>query len=225
MSVTSSKPDEPFDAIVAQLHSSDWLIRGVAIRKLVPYLDRALPCLPRLFEITFDELAPLRSDSTALIKRIGEGATPWLLKKLADGEAAARARAIELIASFHKGEFYRLIDQWLPERNTTLPNWAGSGAHVKTALTNALRDSDLNVRFAAASACEEFGWSLPDTVPVFIEALYSMNEHTQNLAALRLGRIGPMAVGGVEALRPLTQSANRYVRRAARNAIERICRT
>jgi hypothetical protein len=213
---------ESFESIVAQLHSPDWLVRGVAIRKVWLHPARAIEALPRLFELTFDEKAPLRSDSTAIIKRIGQSATPLLLAKTEDEDALIRARAIELIHWFHEVTSYRLIDQWLPERNSNLPDWAGCREAVMAAFVRALSDPDARVRFAAASACEELGWSLEETVPIFFEALGSEATFAQNMAALRLGRLGPMAKITCASLRRLADSPDRYVRRSSQVALQRI---
>jgi HEAT repeat protein len=116
----------------------------------------------------------------------------------------------------------RLVEQILHDRRDDLPDWGTDPEEIIQLFKTALDDESLDVRFHAASALEEFGRHTPETVPVFIEALRSGQQHQQNWSALHLGRIGPAAVAARDALRMAAESQCRYTALAAKNALKRI---
>jgi HEAT repeat protein len=187
--------EQPLKEILSELHSDDWLVRGIAVRKLFVFGDEATAALPRLLELTFDEKAPIQSDTCRLIKRLGASAVPFLIQQARADNPDIRARAIDLLTE--SGDRWRtttrLQMQILDERKPELPEWGEHCDTVLRLLEDALSDDDLKVRYAAASALEEFGRSIPDTIPVFVEVINAGPQHGQNWAALHLGRIGPEA--------------------------------
>ena len=68
---------EPLETVLLEVASDDWLEAGSAIRKLIPHGEAAAIALAILFELTLHEKAPVRSDSCALIGRLGEFAVPF----------------------------------------------------------------------------------------------------------------------------------------------------
>src|SRR5262245_19855568 len=116
---------QPLESILAELKSSNWLEAGPAIRKLLPHGEAAAAALPLLFELTFHEKAPVRSDSCALIKRLGKGGVPFLRDRAVDACPQRRAMAIALLTEtgFRLSTSTRLVDQLLNGRRDDLPDW------------------------------------------------------------------------------------------------------
>jgi HEAT repeat protein len=215
---------QPLETIIAELRSDDWLEAGCAIRKLIPHGEAATTALHSLFELTLHEKAPLVSDSSVLIKRLGKHAVPFLRDRAADACPRHRAMALALLTEtgLRWATSVRLVDQLLDSRRSDLPDWGAPADEVIALFKSALKDESLPVRFTAASALEEFGRHLSETVPAFVEALQSGTLHQQNWAALHLGRIGPLAVAASDALATAVDSPCKYTRLAASNALRRI---
>lgn len=214
--------DQSLESIIKQLSDdTDWLRRGIALRSLMEHGEAAVPWLDRIFDLTFDSRAPIQDTSKVLIKNLGAAAVPFLLKKLNSENAAHRKEAIWLLIEC--GNRFctttRLIKQMLDDRDPKLPHWGQAPELIINRFRECLSDTDLHVRFAAASALEEFGMELPATIPVFIETLMHGSDHEQNWAALRLGRIGELAISACDALYAAIGSEYEYNRLAAKNAI------
>lgn len=215
---------QPLETVLLELASDDWLEAGSAIRKLIPHGEAAATALPILFELTLHDKAPVRSDSSALIQRLGKCAVPFLRVAAAGECPHHRAMAIALLTETgcRWATSTRLVEQVLPERRKGLPDWGASPEEIIQLFMTALDDVSLDVRFNAACALEEFGRHIPETVPVFIDVLEAGSPHQQNWAALHLGRIGPPAVAASRALKMATESQCRYTTLAARNALKRV---
>jgi HEAT repeat protein len=229
---------QPLEAIIAELESKDWLVAGCAIRKLKPHGEAATVALHHLFALTRHDKAPVVSDSRTRIKGLGKHAVPFLRCRAEDECPENRAMAISLLieTGFRWATSTLLVDQVLDERTEDLPDWGTDPDEIINVFRAALQDESLLVRFTAASALEEFGRNLDETVPVFIEVLRHGTLDQQNWAALYLGRIGPMAITASEALRQVAESEteylddyaewqSKYTRLAASNALKRICCT
>ncbi|WP_417383389.1 HEAT repeat domain-containing protein [Gimesia sp.] len=214
--------DQSFEHIIEQLtDETDWLKRGRALRKLREYGTAVVPCLDHIFILLFDEKAPIRDLSAILIRNLGAAAVPYLLDKLDSEDSGERKEAIWLLLEC--GNRFctttRLIKQVLDERYSQLPEWGQPESIIFDHFHKCLTDPDLSVRFKAASALEEFGREISDTIPVFIETVISGSDHEQNWAALRLGRIGEPAYAACKALTAATASDYGYTRLAAKNAL------
>ncbi len=214
---------EPLDTIISELSSDNWLKAGSAIRKLIPHGQNAVSALPALLGLTLHDKAPLVSDSMAFIKRLGSHAVPFLRDQAAGNSPRHRAMAIELLteAGFRPPSTTRLIEQKLDNRRDDLPEWGVEPDEIFDLFKASLGDQALEVRFAAASALEEFGQHVSGTIPVFIEALQLGTLSQMNWAALRLGRIGPPAMAASQALAAAAHKC-RYAALAASNALSRI---
>jgi HEAT repeat protein len=215
---------QPLETIIAELVSDDWLKTGCAINKLIPHDEAATRALPIVFELTLHDKAPVRSYSSALIRRLGKHAVPFLRDKAADECPDHRAMAITLLTETgcRWATSTRLVEQILDDRRDDLPDWGANPEEIIQLFKTALDDESLQVRFNAACALEEFGRHIPETVPVFIEALQTGTPHQQNWAALHLGRIGPSAVAASRALKMAADSQYRYTALAASNALKRL---
>jgi|GEM_PF-5347370 len=217
--------DASMEDVVRQLNDNDdWLMRAVAVRKLMRFGSDAIQQLPRLFELAFDAKVPIQSDSCRVIRHLGAAAVPFLLERLRDSDARRRARTINLLSETgdRMSTTVRLAEQVLPPRNGELPEWGCEPDVVLDAFRKSLEDPDHHVRFAAASSLEEFGRDIPEVIPVFIETLAVGTAHEQNWAALRLGRIGTPARSACEALRRALDADCRYTHLAVRNALQLI---
>ena len=212
---------EPFNDIARELASDDWLEAGSAIRKLIPHGAEALAVIEPLFALTLHAKAPVASDSQALIRRLGHHAVPYLCNAAASRDAERRTSAILLLleAGSRRATTTLLVEQKLQDRRDDIPDWKSHTDLVIDLFHDSLADPSLDVRFAAASALEELGRCVAETIPVFIDALEAGTDDQKNWAALRLGRIGPIAAQALPALRIAAQSSCRYTPRAASNAI------
>ena len=116
--------------LLEALNSDDWLTRGCAIRKLVHAQSGWLDALPRLFDLTFDERAPIASDAAALIAKMGALPVPFLLEQIRSASPARCERAIESLmnAGGHRPT-YRLADPVLTPRKAGGPDgdWRQGG--------------------------------------------------------------------------------------------------
>lgn len=215
---------QPLDTILLELASDEWLEFGRAIRKLIPHGAAATAALPILFELTRHEKAPVSSDSCAMIRRLGKHAVPFLRSIAASECPERRATAIGLLteAGSRHATSPLLQEQVLPERRDDLPDWGTDEDQILELFKAALQDESLDVRFSAAHALEEFGRHIPETIPVFIEALHDGSQQQRNWSALHLGRIGPVAAAASDELRRAAESQCRYTALAARNALARI---
>jgi HEAT repeat protein len=214
-----------FEEIVEQLYDeNDWLVRGIAVRRLIDEGDKAASVIGRVFDLTFDENAAVQDVSCVLIKRLGAAAVPYLICETVSACANRRARAIELLTEtgLRRPTTTYLRQQRLEERDPCLPEWGCDPKEVLGIFREALKDADLSVRFAAACALEEFGTSIEKTIPVFVDALRSSTQHVQNWAALRLGRIGPAAREACDVPQQKLESPCERTRLAARNAMDSI---
>lgn len=215
----------PFEQLVEQLHDdTDWLVRGIALRRLQRHGEQVLPYLDRIFQLTFDEHAPVLDAAKVLIRSLGSAAVPFLLDQMNSDSAKARAMSLRLLLEC--GNCYattvRLSRQILEERTKGLPDWGRPPEQIFAHFRNALSDPDLEVRYAAACGLEEFGVDIPATIPVLIETVKGGTRYAQHWAALHLGRIGKPAIAACDALQTLTESENEYARHAAQNALARI---
>ena len=109
-----------------------------------------------------------------------------------------------------------------------------AGGHVRlhAILTTALRDSDRDVRLAAAKGL----WNVTKTADVVVPALIELLKvkHAADLEAGEarrrflqtvmeaLGRIGPPATAAMSALTAMTKDNNRHIRESALSALQKI---
>jgi len=176
-------------------------------------------------------LGSVRAVCEAAIHFMKSSAVPYLLEQAQSQDACRRQRAIVLLCATGgwRGASTYLATQVLGPRADSLPDWGNRAEEVFTALSRALSDPDLSVRFAAASALDEFDRSIEQVIPIFIEVLSRGTVHAKNWAALRLGRIGPQAKAACEALSHLVaetvdqeDNLRRFANHAAQVALERI---
>ena len=213
----------PLETILLRLTSDNWLEAGTAINKLIPHGEAATVALPLLFQLTVLDKPPVRSDSYRVIKGLGKHAVPFLLEQVINKCPDLRAMAICLLmeTGFREATSTLVFEQVLRPRYSELPDWGVDPEELIQHFRTALSDNALEVRFWAASALEEFGRHIPETIPVFIEALKDGSIRQQHLAALHLGRIGPAAAAAKLELE-LAIDECESTALAARNALERI---
>jgi HEAT repeat protein len=216
--------DEPIEQVIADLEAEEWLQRGVAVRRLFRYGPDAVKALDKLFRLTVDAKAPIASGSRRLIRTLGRHAVPFLRERVTDAEPESREQAIWLLmeCGCRRATSTRSAEQVLRERYAALPDWGCDPEEIFAMFLDALSDESLEVRFAAASALEEFCRQVAQTVRVFIEVLRYGSSDSQNWAALRLGRIGPLARPACEALRSARLSECPYTALAAVNALRSV---
>jgi HEAT repeat protein len=216
--------DDGLELVVADLEAEEWLQRAGAVRRLFRHPDQAVGALDRLFALTFDAKAPIASKSRLLIKTLGRHAVPFLRDKAADTSPQSREMAIWLLleAGRRWATTTQLRELILRERYAGLPDWGGDPEEVIALFVDTLGDDSLAVRFAAAEALEEFGREIPQTVPVFVDVLRHGPSRSQKWAALRLGRIGPVARSACNDLRSATRSECPYTALAATNALRSV---
>lgn len=212
---------EPLDSLIRDLQSPDSFTRFLAVRRLFKHRTHVVAALPFVFRLTFDECHPLASTSRLFIRKLGASAVDFLVRQVHEGDAAARARALELLAQcgcWHDAST-RLVEQRLRPRREDLPEWGCDPELIIRLFRGSVNDEDLSVRFVAASGLENFGRHLDETVPVFVTALRDGSRTQQNWAALHLGRLGPLAAPAAGALKRRTSSDCRYTALAAANAL------
>ena len=217
--------------LLRQLYDDNWLVQSTAAHKLIKCPDLALTAIARFFDLSLDANAALRAVCRVAIEKMKAAAVPFLLEQTQASEPARRENAIQLLswAGRSGGEPHKFSTQSLGLRNAGQPDWGDRVEEVLQACSHALSDSDFSVRFAAASVLEDCNRLIEQTIPVFIEALSKGSSFQRNWAALRLGRLGPMARGACEALSrfvagPVDQRDvwDRYAHHAAQVALERI---
>jgi HEAT repeat protein len=214
-----------------QLNDSDWKVRATAARTFVRLPDAALPELPRLFELTLDDHAPVREICDVAIGNMKLSAVPFLLEQTCSQDASHRQHAIELLSLIGPcgGEPHEFATQVLGARMSSPPDWGNHTEEVFQAFFRALSDPDFSVRFAAASVLDDCNRLIDKTIPVFVEAFSCGTAFQRNWAALRLGRIGPQATAACEALARVAGRSqdvedrwDRYTILAAQVALRRI---
>lgn len=215
---------QSLESIVAELLSDDWLEAGCAIHKLIPYGETASAALPMLFELTLHDKVPLASDSARFIKRLGKHAVSFLRDQVAVECPRHRAMAITLLTETGGWEATSTqgIEQVLRSRRDDLPDWGVDPEEIIRLFKSTLDDESLAVRFNAACALEEFGRHVPETVPIFIDAIQTGTPHQQHWAALHLGRIVPLAIAACDALAMAAESNCQDTAMAASNALKRL---
>jgi len=218
-------------SLLQQLYDDNWLVRATAARKLKDFPMATLPAIARFFELTVDDQAAVRDICRVAIENMKSAAVPFLLEQTRASDAARRERAMELLSLVGHcgGEPHKFATQVLGPRNALRPDWGDGVEEVLRVLSHALSDSDFSVRFAAASVLDDCNYLVEQTIPVFIEALSQGSSFQKNWAALRLGRIGPMARAACEVLAqvaagPTNQGDvwSKYARLAAQVALKRI---
>lgn len=227
--------DEEIDAIQRRLQDPDWLVRCGAIRGNWKMGKRAVPLLPAIFDLGFDDYAPPRSDSSLEIKRFGVLAVPFLLREARSEFPARRVQALFLLTETgeRRSSSTRLVEQILEPRCAALPDWGDYRDEVLSMFHTSLAASARSVRYAAAAALEEFGLFITETIPVFIDVLRYGSTHERNWAALHLGRIGPPAKAAADVLAEAARVPAgfarhevvyglKYVRLAAQNALQSV---
>jgi hypothetical protein len=192
------------ESLLQQLYDDNRLIRSIAARKLKDFPKTTLPAVARFYELTFDDPA-IGAICRVAIENMKSAAVPFLLEQTRVKDAARRERAIELLSVVGHcgGQPHSFATQLLGSRNESLPDWGNHIEEVLNELSHALSDSDFSVRFAAASVLDDCNHLIEQTIPVFIEALSQGGSFQKNWAALRLGRIGPMARAARDALTQL----------------------
>ena len=224
-------PPPDAQTLLQHLYDDNWLVRSHAAHKLRQFPELTLPVIARFFDLTFDDKAPVRAVCEAAIGFMKSSAVPYLLDQSQSRDASRRQQAIELLwrAGGWSGATCHLSTQVLGPRVESLPDWADRAEEVFAAFSRTMSDPNLSVRFAAASALDDFNRSTEETIPVFMEALSKGTVHEKNWAALRLGRIGPMARAAREALAKLAAASfdqadvwSKHASRAAQVALERI---
>jgi HEAT repeat protein len=125
------------------------------------------------------------------LSRMMPDSVPVLTNILATGKATARCRAADnLITAFSHPEVE---------------------AMARTALINALRDSDPGVRMAAAAAFQFWNTRLDLVVPALTRALSDPDPSVRGNAATSLGNFGSAARVAVPELMRLLRDTNSYV--------------
>lgn len=218
-------------SLLGQIDDGNWLVRATAASKLRQFPDVTLPAISRFFDLTFDENMPVRYSCVAVIASMRVSAIPFLLEETAAGDPLHRQQAIWLLmeAGDWRWATTGVAEQALKPRPESTPNWGKFKDSVIAALRGTIADSDLSVRYAAASVLDEFEDHADQTIPVFIDALSHGTSRQKHWAALRLGRIGRPAQAACPELRKLVTSPSgaddnqeRHGRQAAQVALKRI---
>ncbi len=232
MTDDSENPQPPDAALLLrQLHGEDRHLRSVAVFKLRQLPHLTLPEIARFFELAVKDTVAVRDVAGVAIENMGAAAVSFLLEQCHANDAARREQAIQLLAQVGHcgGEPHKFATQLLGKRNDRPPDWGDYAEIVLETVAGALTDASFGVRFAAASPLEDCNHLVEQTVPVFIEALSEGTSWQKNWAALRLGRIGPMARLACKSLADLAAGPDdphdvwdKYARRAAKVALDRI---
>jgi HEAT repeat protein len=131
------------------------------------------------------------SDVGNALSRMMPKSVPVLTNILATGNVIARSRAADnLVTAFSHPEVESM---------------------ARTALLNALHDSDPGVRMAVASAFQFWNKRLDLVVPALTEALNDPNPSVRGNAASSLGNFGKAAKAAVPAMVRLLRDTNPYV--------------
>jgi HEAT repeat protein len=146
------------------------------------------------------------------LRQCGPLAIPCLLEALGDDEPNVREKAVRILGSL--GE---------------------AGAPAVAELTSVLRDSNLEVRLAAAKSLWNITKKAELVVPALVALLREKQRFPGDAAEARrrflqtvieaLQRIGPAAKAGVAALTEKTKDENRIVSESARTALKEIGHT
>jgi len=164
---------EGLDALVPLLSDEDMWLRKNSVVALSKYPKENLPIAK------FNELLSDKS---------------WQVRDAAvDALAGAGASSNELISILMQS---LRTDNGMGRRHSS-SSLAELGKAGSAALLEGLKDSDKQVRFAAAQGLSEMGPEAKDAVPQLIDALQDSDQQVRAFAAMALGKIGPDAVTAV----------------------------
>ncbi|HEU0008345.1 MAG TPA: HEAT repeat domain-containing protein [Verrucomicrobiae bacterium] len=158
------------------------------------------PAFPAMMEAMNDPGAT--DDVPAALSRMLPKSAPVLTNVLATGNIEARSTAA---SALRRAYSHPEIEEM-----------------ARTALINALRDPDPNVRMNAASAFTIWNKRLEVVVPALTRALSDPNGGVRANAAISLGNFGSAAKPAVPELIKLYQDTNDYPRKCATNALLKI---
>jgi bilin biosynthesis protein len=191
------KPATPF-LVAALANHSHVVVRRAAAKTLTLIADTtAIPTL--INSLLNDDDTVVKGSSVGALARMGEAAVPVLLDILASGDhpestIGHAAWALAFIGTEAKELVYRQIDS-----NSAVVRSAVVGAIASiaqehpeeqafTVLTNALADTDANVRSEAASALGTLAHQ--PAIPQLLELLNHPDGDSRKAAALALMKIG-----------------------------------
>lgn len=228
-----SENRQPPDAelLLRQLHGEDQHLRSISVFKLRQFPHLTFPEITRFFELAVKDTVAVRDVARVAIENMGAAAVPFLLGQCHANDAACRGQAIQLLAQVGHcgGEPHKFATQFLGQRNDLPPDWGDYAETVLHTVAGALADADFAVRFAAASLLEDCNHLVEQTMPIFIEALSEGTSWQKNWAALRLGRLGPIARPACKSLADFAADPanaqdvwDKYAHQAARVALDRI---
>jgi HEAT repeat protein len=155
-----------------------------------------------------------------------EVAIPALRDALKGKDAAIRQRVVQVLGSLGvpavEALRVALKDELFEVRMETLRSLVDIGKPaIVPALGDALGDSRVEIRRAAARVLGQLGRNAKAAVPALTGALKDKDDEVLGSVALTLAQIGPDARAALEALRGV-KSENPNVRRAVEEAIKRI---
>ncbi len=153
-----------------------------------------------------------------------------ILQASADENEYVRKAAAEALPRLSTpDEGLRVLIAFLADESPHVRQWAtrtlaGLGAAAKPAIpamTEALKDTDVDVRFAAAEALVKLG--VPGrVVPALIALLEDKRWYNRRWAAEILGDVGPPAKAATPALTKVLKDESEDVRKAAAEALKKI---
>lgn len=168
-------------------------------QKAIPYVVKWLTQAPikEFYEYT----------ASAILQPVAKHAVPKLIEALDAKEPGVRTAVAATLARL-AGAFDPLVKALQHESEFVRAGAAkafalkyGEGAPAGAALADALRDSELIVRFAAADALVWTGSNkMREAVPVLVDVIRDGNEEEQTQAVQLLTRVGPPAKAAVPSL-------------------------
>jgi HEAT repeat protein len=158
-----------------------------------------------------DPLEQRRGEITASLLGLGDEAIGALVRALGDVDVQMRRNAALVLIDLGGG--YSVEARTKADTLTAL-----------SALIQATRDSDRDVRGWAAHAIAEIGPRAQRAVPALVMLLQDTEEGPRNTACLALGKIGPSAAEALPALQLALNDPRPNVRGFAQRAIEKIQR-
>jgi HEAT repeat protein len=156
-----------------------------------------------------DPLEQRRSEITASLRGLGDEAIGALARALGDVDVQMRRNAALVLIDLGGG--------YSAEAQTKVNTLS-----ALSALIQATRDSDRDVRGWAAHAIAEIGPRAQPAVPALVTLLRDTEEGPRDTACIALGNIGPGAAEALPALQLALTDPRPNVRGFAQRAIDRI---
>ncbi|MEW6357737.1 MAG: HEAT repeat domain-containing protein [Planctomycetota bacterium] len=227
------RSDEKARLVLAEaLKSNNRVIREEAGRALGDSRSDSTTTTGAVSDALKDARPEVREDAAKALGRMGDkgkDGIPALISALQDDNNEVRTAAVRSLkemgpdakeavpALIHVLEKPGFTGVWAAG---TLVEIAADDPRVHTALADALKHDNDNVRRAAAVALGNIGPPAQSTVSTLAEALGDAHGGVRVAAAEALGRMGPAAGSAVPALgRALTEDRERWVRKAAAEAL------